>query len=75
MAGFSERRYMTANRTVPRGEPVEDTRLTRTQILAACDASLRRLQAPVPASFDWLLRSSISPSRFPPLSTIEPLPS
>jgi hypothetical protein len=44
VSGYSDRRYLTANRTVPRGEPLEDTRLTRAQIFAACDASLRRLQ-------------------------------
>ncbi len=52
VAGYSDRRYLTANRTVPRGEPVENTRLTRAQIFEACDASLRRLQVRLPSATD-----------------------
>lgn len=43
VAGFSRNSETAANRTVPPGEP-KDARLDRESILAACDASLRRLQ-------------------------------
>lgn len=43
VAGRSSRGYITANRYDPKGKE-EDTRLSRQQILDACDASLKRLQ-------------------------------